>query len=141
MLPAFERITLGVEDLTLMRAFYIEKFGWTPMQEQEGIVFFRLNGLVLALYPKNELADDIGIRHDGAGFKQFSLSINFNSEREVDEVYKDLVRRGVTGVRTPEKVFWGGHRGYVADPEQNYWELAYNPFLALDADGNVASPS
>ena len=134
-------ITLGVEDLALMRAFYKEKLRWTPMQDQESIVFFRLNGLVLALYPKKELADDIGISQDGAGFKNFSLSINFRTEAEVDEMYKELVGRGVTGVRAPEKVFWGGYRGYVADPEQNYWELAFNPFLALDQDGNVASPT
>jgi hypothetical protein len=40
-------------------------------------------------------------------------------------------------VRTPERVFWGGYRGYIADPEDNYWELAYNPFIRVDERGNL----
>ena len=132
-------ITLGVANLPVMRAFYIDKFGWTPMQDDEGIVFFRLNGMVLALYPSRELAEDIGTSGGGAGFKRFSLSVNFNSIEEVDLAYQRLIEKGVRSVRPPEKVFWGGYRGYIADPEDNFWELAYNPFLALDADGNVAA--
>jgi uncharacterized protein len=134
-------ITLGVKDLQTMRSFYIEKFGWKPMQDDEGIVFFRLNGMVLALYPEDELAEDIGIFDSGAGFKRFSISVNFDSEKEVDEAFQKLISNGVRPVRLPEKVFWGGYRGYIADPENNYWELAYNPFLALDGDGNVAPPT
>jgi catechol 2,3-dioxygenase-like lactoylglutathione lyase family enzyme len=133
-------ITLGVTNLPLMREFYIEKFGWKPMQDDEGIVFFRLNGLVLALYPYHELAEDIGTSVLGDGFKRFSLSINFDSIQGVDRAFRQLVERGVRPVRDPEKVFWGGYRGYIADPEDNYWELAHNPYLTLDAEGNVASP-
>ena len=133
-------ITLGVIDLAMMRDFYVEKFGWTPMQDNEGIVFFRLNGIVLALYSSSELAEDVGIAGHGSGFKRFSLSINFNSADEVDKVYDELLENGVQGIRKPEKVFWGGYRGYIADPEGNFWELAHNPFLPLDEDGNVAPP-
>lgn len=131
-------ITLGVHNLTDMRDFYVTRFGWQPMQEGEGIVFFRLNAIVLALYSADELAEDIGIGGEGVGFKRFSLSINFASIEQVDLAYAQLVEKGVQGVRPPEKVFWGGYRGYIADPEGNYWELAYNPFLPLDGDGNVA---
>jgi uncharacterized protein len=133
-------ITLGVKDLPSMRSFYTEKFGWSTMQDDDGIVFFRLNGIVLALYPERELAEDIGISPEGSGFKRFSISINFESVEEVDAVYRKLVSNGVRSVRPPEKVFWGGYRGYIADPENNFWELAYNPFLPLDDEGNVASP-
>lgn len=133
-------ITLGVNDLPMMRDFYIGKFGWTPMQDDEGIVFFRLNGIVLALYSSTELAEDIGIVGSGSGFKRFSLSINFDSVEEVDEAYDALIDKGVQAILPPEKVFWGGYRGYISDPEGNFWELAYNPFLLLDEDGNVAPP-
>jgi uncharacterized protein len=133
-------ITLGVKNLAAMRAFYIDKFGWTPMQDEDGIVFFQLNGIVLALYPQDELAQDIGIPASGDGFKRFSISINFHSEKEVDTAYQNLVKKGVKGIQSPEKVFWGGYRGYISDPESNYWELAYNPFLTLDTFGNVAPP-
>lgn len=132
-------ITLGVRDLDLMKTWYMQKFGWKPMKDENGIVFFKLNGFILALFPANELAEDIGVSNDGKGFKKISLAINFNSESEVDEAIDDLKKKGVKIVKEPQKVFWGGYHAYVVDAEENYWELAYNPFLKMDEDGNVAS--
>ena len=125
-------ITLGVNDLNAMKQFYIEKFGWTPMKEEEGIVFFQMNGFILGLYPARELAEDANVPNDGHGFKRFTLAINLKSEEEVNEVFVQLKEKGVTVVREPEKVFWGGYRGYIADIENNYWEFAYNPFIEIE---------
>jgi uncharacterized protein len=131
--------TIGVSDLEAMRDFYKEKFGWKPMKDSDGIVFFKMNGFIFGLYPKNELAEDIGIKNDGKGFKQFSLAINLRSEKAVDKLFEEFKQKGVRIIKAPEKVFWGGYRGYVADIEDNYWEFAYNPFLKLDKSGNVDS--
>lgn len=131
--------TIGVSDLEAMKNFYKEKFGWETMKDENGIVFFKLNGFIFGLYPKHELAEDIGIKDNGVGFKQFSMAINLNSEKEVDDLFTDLKKKGVKIIKAPEKVFWGGYRGYVADIENNYWEFAYNPFLKLDEAGNVQS--
>lgn len=130
-------VTLGVRDLEVMKTWYKEVFGWTPFNENENICFFRLNGIVLGLYSADELAEDIGISRDGTGFKRFALAINFRSEEEVDRIVTELQGKGVSIVREPEPVFWGGYRGYIADPEDNFWELAYNPYLPLDDSGNV----
>lgn len=131
--------TIGVSDLDAMKNFYKEKFGWKTMKDSDGIVFFKLNGFIFGLYPKDELAEDIGVKSDGKGFKQFSMAINLNSETEVDKLFEDFKTKGVKIIKAPEKVFWGGYRGYVADIENNYWEFAYNPFLKLDNEGNVDS--
>lgn len=130
-------ITLGVYDLHEMKTWYMQKFGWKPMKDENGIVFFKLNGFILALFPEDELAEDINVANDGKGFKKFSLAINFNSESEVDQAVDDLKKKGVKIVKEPQKVFWGGYHAYIVDAEENYWELAYNPFLRLDKDGNV----
>jgi len=130
-------LTLGVNDLEKMKSFYSEIFGWKTLKDSDGIVFYRLNGIILALYPAGELAEDIGVNAKGNGFKKFSLAINFHSEKEVDSAFIVLQKKGVQVIKTPEKVFWGGYRGYVSDPEENYWELAYNPFLEMDKLGNV----
>ena len=53
-------------------------------------------------------------------------------------MFEDFKNKGVKIIKAPEKVFWGGYRGYVADIENNYWEFAFNPFLKLDEDGNVS---
>lgn len=132
-------ITLGVNNLNAMKEWYQKKFGWTLMSEMEGIAFFKLNGLIFGLFPVDELAKDVGVKPDGNGFKKFSLAINFNSETEIDAVAADLKKKGVRVIKEPQKVFWGGYHAYIADPENNYWELAYNPFLDMDAEGNVAS--
>ena len=130
-------ITLGVHNLAAMKKWYQEKFGWTPMKEMEGIAFFNLNGLIFGLFPTEELGKDIGVKSDGSGFKRFSLAINFGSEKEIDDVVADLRSKGVQVIKEPQKVFWGGYHAYVSDPEENFWELAYNPFLHMDQSGNI----
>ena len=131
--------TIGVQDLESVKTFYKDVFGWTPMKDSDGIVFFKLNGFILGLYPSHELAADIGIQNDGKGFKRVTMAINFNSENEVDAVFEKLVKGGAKSILKPEKVFWGGYRGYIADPENNYWEIAFNPFLKMTSAGNVDS--
>ncbi|HEX5169528.1 MAG TPA: VOC family protein [Cyclobacteriaceae bacterium] len=132
-------LTIGVNDLDKMKNWYIQKFGWKPMKDESGIVFFKLNGFILALFPADELAKDIGVTPEGRGFKKFTLAINYHSEAEVDEAVASLKKKGVSVVKEPQKVFWGGYHAYIADPEDNYWELAFNPFLRMDKEGNVVS--
>src|SRR5688572_24215871 len=130
-------ITLGVNNLETMKKWYQNTFGWKLMKDNGGITFFKLNGFILGLFPAAELAEDIGIEQNGQGFKRFSLAINFQSEKEVDEAFNTLTKKGAVAIKAPQKVFWGGYSGYIADPEQNYWELAFNPFLEFDKEGNA----
>jgi len=130
-------ITLGVLDLPAMVDFYRDQFGWQPLKELDGIVFFKLNGIILGLFPKEELAKDAGVPDDGSGFKNITMAINFHSEAEVDVAFSELEKKGVNIIKAPEKVFWGGYSGYVEDIEHNLWELAHNPFLEMDGEGNV----
>ncbi|MEJ8756709.1 VOC family protein [Pontibacter sp. H259] len=133
-------ITLGVKNLQRSRDFYINIFGWKPLEtSNESILFFQLNGIQLALFPQESLADDAGVPADGKGFRGFSLAHNVRSEKEVDELVAVLEAKGVKVLKQPEKVFWGGYSSYIADPDDNLWEIAYNPFLPLDASGNTES--
>ena len=129
-------VTLGVADLERARRFYADVFGWTPMNDTEGVVFFRLNGLVLALFPRHELAADAHVPDEGLGAR-IALAHNLRSAAEVDALFTELRTKGVTITKWPEKVFWGGHSGYFTDPDGHLWEVAYNPFLDMDAAGNV----
>jgi predicted lactoylglutathione lyase len=130
-------ITLGVSDLEKAKEFYVNVFGWKPIKDDQGIVFFKLNGLILSLFPNEELAKDAGVPNDGTGFKRMTLAINFKSEQEVDVAFAEAVGKGAKSVVKPEKVFWGGYRGYLADLDENLWEFAYNPFLEMDEQGSV----
>lgn len=131
-------ITLGVNNLEVSTSFYKEKFGWKLTKaSNENISFFQLNGLLLSLYPKDKLAEDATVNSEGSGFKSFTLAYNTRTKEEVDEIITDLANKGVKIVKLPETVFWGGYSGYIADPDENLWEIAYNPFLELDVDGNT----
>ena len=130
-------ITIGVRDLKESVDFYENILEWKKMDwNSNDVAFFKLNGIILSLFPADELAKDATVKNDGEGFKRFSLAYNTRSEKEVDNIIQELERRNVKIVKQPEKVFWGGYSGYFADPDENLWEVAYNPFLSLDEEGN-----
>ena len=133
-------IGLGVSNLSASTMFYQEKFGWQKMSSStEDITFFKLNGILLSLYSRDKLAEDATINPDGTGFKGFTMAYNTRSKEEVDGMFEDLEEKGVKIVKRPEEVFWGGYSGYIADPDHNLWEIAYNPFLKLDKIGNAVT--
>ena len=131
-------IGLGVKNLKVSSEFYEEKFGWKKTESSnESIVFFQLNGMLLSLYPIDKLAEDAGVSSESEGFKAFSLAYNTRTKEEVDTLIETLEARGVKIVKQPEEVFWGGYSSYIADPDENLWEIAFNPYLKLDEKGNV----
>jgi uncharacterized glyoxalase superfamily protein PhnB len=132
--PAISYITLGVKDLAKMTHFYRDVLGWQMEKEQEGVSFFKMaTGIILALFGESDLAKDIGIDDfkpfSSGTFKRMSLAINFDSRVKVDAFFAALKQKEVTIQKPPQTVFWGGYSGYFKDPEDNYWEVAYNPFL------------
>lgn len=131
-------IGLGVKDLTVSTSFYSNVFGWNPTSAtNENITFYQLNGILLSLYPKDKLAEDAGVPAVGSGFNGFSLAHNLTSEKAVNDLFDELISKGVSVIKSPEKVFWGGYSGYIADPDGNLWEIAYNPYMEMDSNGNV----
>jgi catechol 2,3-dioxygenase-like lactoylglutathione lyase family enzyme len=130
-------VTLGVNDLEVSKQFYAEALGWKPSRPEEGVVFFQAGGVVLSLFPREELAKDAQIPSEGNGFAGFSLAYNAQSEAEVDEIIASLQAKGVKILKEPQKVFWGGYSSYFADPDGYCWEVAYNPFFPFDENGNL----
>ncbi len=136
MQPRLSFITLGVADLDKSKAFYNDVLGWKPFQDNGGIVMYKLNGMVLSLLPQHELAEDAKVAVYANG-SRFTLAQCLLSTEEVDAFFAHLKKHGVTITKMPEKVFWGGYSGYFADPDGHLWEIAHNPYLEMDAEGNV----
>ena len=130
-------ITLGVRDFEKSKKFYAETLGWKPSGAQDDIVFFQTGGVVLAIYPREKLAEDALITPEGSGFSGITLAHNAGSESEVDGIIKDLKSKGVKIIKEPQKVFWGGYSSYFADPDDYRWEVAFNPFSSFDESGNL----
>ena len=133
-------VTVGVDDLAAMRDFYVQKFGWKPEAENKNIVFFKLGGILLGFFEKEDLARDARVEPaSGVNSKAFSLAHDVRTEEEVDELFALLESRGVEIVKRPEKTFFGAYGGYVADVEGNPWDIAYNPYVELDERGDVVA--
>jgi catechol 2,3-dioxygenase-like lactoylglutathione lyase family enzyme len=131
-------VTLGVRDLERSRKFSTETLGWKPASaSNEDIVFFKAGGVVFAIYPREKLAEDALTDSEDSGVASFTLAHNVQSEKEVDEIIRDLEAKGVEIIKQPQKVFWGGYSSYFADPDGFLWEVAYNPFSGFDENGNL----
>ncbi len=133
MKPKISLVTLGVSDLKRSLAFYRDGLGFPTHEYKEdvGVVFFKLEGTWLSLYPREELAKDAMVSSAGSGFPGITLAHNVSSKEEVDMVVNKAVSVGATLVKKPQSVFWGGYSGYFADPDGYLWEIAYNPFMDL----------
>lgn len=134
-------VTLGVADLLRSSQFY-EALGWTRKARawEDNIRFFALGNLVLALFPRQHLADDARVENTPPGFGGFTLAINLPDEAAVDRAYDHALEVGATSLKRPVKAEWGGYSGYVADPDGHAWEFAFNPFMPLDANGLMHLP-
>ena len=131
-------VTLGVRDFDRSYKFYTETLGWKTTSSSDGdITFFQANGVVLAIYPLDKLAEDVLTSPAETDGLSFTLAHNVGSEKEVDEIIKDLEAKGVEIIKQPQKAFWGGYSSYFADPDGFRWEVAYNPFSGFDEYGNL----
>ncbi len=134
-------VTLGVSDFARSLQFYRDGLGWKMSSaSNDGIAFFSMGGVVFALYPRQELADDATVPADGNGFQGFTLAHNARSEQEVDAILKHAASVGAKIVKPAQKAIWGGYSGYFADPDGFLWEVAYNPFFPFDESGAIKLP-
>src|SRR3972149_76269 len=99
MKPRITVITIAVADLEKSLAFYRDGLGLPTKgivgTEYEGgaVVFFNLKGgLILALWPKKELAKDANVAETPSSPAEFSIGHNVKSKEEVDAVMKQAKR-------------------------------------------------
>ncbi|MGN6354057.1 MAG: VOC family protein [Parafilimonas sp.] len=131
-------ITLGVDDLQKSLDFYEKGLGWKKSDKSmDNFALFDLGGIILALHPRHELADDTTLKYQPTTFSGLTISHNTKSEREVDEILKKVAKLGATIVKPAQKVYWGGYSGYFKDPDGHLFEVAYNPFWEFDENGSV----
>lgn len=129
-------VTLGVRDLDAARLFY-EALGWRPApRPAEDVVFFQAGPMVVALWSREQLAEDSTVV-DGGGWGGVTLAYNVASSAEVDAVIDEARTAGATIGREPAPTSWGGYSGVFVDPDGHPWEIAHNPYWTLGPDGSV----
>ena len=138
MKPRITVLTLGVTDLERALAFYRDGMGLPSKGivgrefEHGAVAFFELQGrLILALWSRDDLAWETGLPRDGWGKGPVSIGHNVASRQEVDQVIEQARRAGARVVKPGTDTFWGGYAGYIRDPDDHLWEIAWNPNLQL----------
>jgi catechol 2,3-dioxygenase-like lactoylglutathione lyase family enzyme len=137
--PRLTVLTLGVRDLARARAFY-EAIGWkTRAKPDDDVVFFQAGPMVLALWGRDQLAEDSGVE-DGGGWGGITPAHNVGSPDEVDAIIGEAEAAGARIARRGAPTFWGGYSGVFVDPDGHPWEIAHNPHWTLGDDGSVTLP-
>lgn len=143
MKPHLDVITLAVRDLARAVAFYRDGLGLPtkgivgtefPATERDAAgaaAFFEMaGGVMLALYPRQELARDAGIRNSPPSAVEFSLGYFAESRSDVDALIAQAVAAGASRTEAARTRPWGIYSGYFRDPDGHLWEVIWNPKAA-----------
>jgi catechol 2,3-dioxygenase-like lactoylglutathione lyase family enzyme len=130
-------ITLGVSDLERAVAFY-RALGWTPDNDfaAQGVAFFQGPGTIIALWGRDELAED-SVVEDPGGWGGVTLAYNTRSPEEVDAVIAEAEAAGAKIGRRGGETFYGGYSGIFIDPDGHPWEVAHNPRWTITDTGQT----
>jgi catechol 2,3-dioxygenase-like lactoylglutathione lyase family enzyme len=138
MKPRITLLTLGVDDLERSLEFYRDGLGLPTRGivgtefEHGAVAFFDLQpGLQLAIWPRADIAHDVGMARTDHSPTEFTIGHNVGSEQEVDTVMEQARRAGARIVKPAGKTFWGGYAGYFQDPDDHLWEVAWNPQMKI----------
>lgn len=143
MEPRISIVTLGVGDLDRAVAFYAAMGLTRDERFTDGVAFYQMGGMILALWPRDALARDAGIPGevaDRTAFSSVALAHNTRTDEEVAIILDKARRAGGRVLREAARAFWGGVQGYFEDTEGNLWEVAHNPDFPIDPEGRISLP-
>lgn len=125
--PLANIITLGVSDIAGERDFY-RTLGWSLVLDTDDFVVFELGGAVLALFGADDLARDArALPERGGGGIRSSIIITVDEPKDVDELTERARAAGASVTKEPVAAeFFEGRDAYFADPEGNFWEVAWS---------------
>jgi uncharacterized protein len=134
-------ITIGAFNLPVLRAFY-KNLGWDETEiSSDNYAAFKTAGVILSLFPIAELAKDAGVemprKYDI--YRGVTFAINVDKPEQVDTTIEAVRKVGGKILREPSDAFWGGRTAYFSDPENNLWEVAWNPTAVFDERGAMIS--
>jgi predicted lactoylglutathione lyase len=133
-LPLANVITLGVRDFAREREFY-RRLGWPHAFDSDNFTVFELRGALLVLFGIDQLGTDARAAPEpGHGGIRSAVIIIADRPEDVDALVRRAREAGATVTKEPtDAEFFEGRDAYFADPEGNYWEVAWsgeNPVTA-----------
>jgi len=132
-------LTLAVADLERALGFYRDglglespgvvgtEFSGDSTTPAGAVAMFQLDGgLILALYPRTELAKDANIPVGAPRSGEFSIGHLVESKTEVDRLLAQAEAAGATVTDQPHDRPWGIYSGYFRDPDGHLWEIIWD---------------
>lgn len=142
MIPArVSLVTIGAMNVSILRKFY-QSLGWAETEiSSDDYAVFKTSGVLLSIYPMEEMLRDAGLEMpaDSIPFKGVTLSINVDEIADVDSIINQVREKGGKILKEPSDAFWGGRTGHFMDPENNSWEVAWNPTSKFNEYGAMIS--
>jgi catechol 2,3-dioxygenase-like lactoylglutathione lyase family enzyme len=125
--PLVNVVTLGALDVERLKNFYVA-LGWPLIVDGE-IKLFELRGGVLALFPVESLARDARAEPEQRrGGIRSALEVLVDDKNLVDDLAERVRLAGGRITKPPEDAeFFTGRSCYFADPEDNFFEIAWAP--------------
>lgn len=140
MQPRIHVITLAVSDLDRAPAFYRDglrlasdgvigtEFAGDETSPAGAIAVFHLHGgLILALYPRTDLAKDANVPFGPPKAGGFSIGHAVASKAAVDALLAQAAAAGATVTDQARDRPWGIYSGYFRDLDGHLWEILWNP--------------
>jgi uncharacterized protein len=138
--PRLTVITLGVNDMRASIAFY-EALGFSRKLRATGenVAFFETGSSVLALFPWDQLAQDVSLPETPRpqSFRGMTLAWNCEARDEVDAVIGFAISKGASLLKAAQETDYGGYSGYFADPDGHAWEVVVAPGIEVGEDRRV----
>jgi catechol 2,3-dioxygenase-like lactoylglutathione lyase family enzyme len=139
MEPRIHVITLAVSDLERALDFYralglessgvigSEFVGDDTNPSGSAAMFELEDGLMLALYPRTELAKDANLPLGPPKTGEFSIGQLVAEKADVDALLAKAEAAGATLTDEPHDRPWGIYSGYFRDLDGHLWEIIWNP--------------
>jgi uncharacterized glyoxalase superfamily protein PhnB len=124
--PLANALIVGAVDFVELRDFY-RRLGWPEIVDDDGFAAFELRGIVLAIFDAARLAADANTEAEPIpkGIR-FAIGVIADTANDVDELVERMRSAGATVTKEPtDAQFFAGRSAYVADPEGNFWEIAW----------------
>lgn len=122
---AITDICILVEDVEKTIAFYEGKLDFQIRRREEGFVDFYGPSITLAAWEIDHISAHTPVSNTRVpkGANQACIAVELETPQILDEIYAELVGRGVEFKEPPNDYDWNARCVYFVDPDGMLWEL------------------
>lgn len=115
-----------VKDMAVMVRFYRDVLGFEIKEDEDTTnVYLEKDGTLFLLYRRSDFEK---MTHRGFNYADginghYEIALSVENFAAVDDMYNNLLTKGVVPVMPPTTEPWGQRTCYIADPEGNLLEI------------------